>query len=76
MAPRQPYKGYVLRADPVRGKGARWAARVVIELHHGCSVHYQPVSADPLVTYPTKAEAERASLQFGKALLDSRPSRE
>ncbi len=76
MAPRQSYRGYVLRADPVRAKGGRWVARVVIELHHGWSVHYQPVSADPFTTYSTKAEAERASLEFGKALLDSRPPRE
>lgn len=73
MALREPYKGYVLQADPVRRAG-RWTARVLIELHHGRSVHYQPVSADPFTTYPTRKEAEWASIQFGKALLDSRPS--
>jgi hypothetical protein len=49
-------------------------ARVIIELHQGASVHYQPVSADPAVTYVTREEAERASIQFGKVLLDSRMS--
>ena len=72
MALREPYKGYVLHADPVR-RGGRWTARVLIELHHGRSVHYQPVSADPFTTYPTRKEAEQGSIQFGKALLDSRP---
>ena len=72
MALREPYKGYVLHADPVR-RGGRWTARVLIELHHGRSVHYQPVSADPCTTYPTRKEAEQGSIQFGKALLDSRP---
>src|SRR6266852_2358323 len=36
MALREPYKGYVLQADPVRRAG-RWTARVLIELHHGRS---------------------------------------
>jgi hypothetical protein len=71
MALRESYKGYVLQADPVR-RGNRWAAGVVIELHEGDSVHYQPVSADPSVTYESKEQAERASVQFGKELLDSR----
>ena len=75
MAVREPYKGYVLQADPVRRAGGRWVARVVIERHHGDSVHYQQVSAEPEKTYPTKEEAERASVVFGKALLDSRPSK-
>jgi hypothetical protein len=74
MAIREPYKGYVLQADPVR-RGGRWAARIVIELHQGAAVHYQPVSADPSVTYATRQEAERASIQFGKELVDSRSSR-
>lgn len=69
----EPYKGYVLQADSFQRDG-RWVPRVVIELHHDDSVHYQPVSADPFVTYRTKAEADRVALQFGKALLDSRPS--
>ena len=75
MALREPYRGYVLQADPVRHPGGRWAARVLIELHHGCSVHYQSVSAEPEKTYPTKEEAEHASIAFGKLLLDSRPSK-
>lgn len=74
MATREPYKGYVLQADPVRRAGGEWVARVLIERHHGRSVHYQPVSADPGTTYATREEAERASIQFGRALLDSRPS--
>ncbi len=37
MARREPYKGYVLRADPVR-RGARWVAQVVIELHLGTTI--------------------------------------
>jgi hypothetical protein len=73
MALREAYKGCILRADPVR-RGGRWVARIVIELHQGTSVHYQPVSADPAVTYVTREEADRASIQFGKVLLDSRMS--
>jgi hypothetical protein len=73
MALREAYKGYVLQADPVRRSG-RWLARIIIELHQGATVHYQPVSADPAVTYVTREEAERASIQFGKVLLDSRMS--
>jgi hypothetical protein len=73
MALREAYKGYVLQADPAR-RGRRWAARIVIELHERAAVHYQPVSADPAVTYGTREEAERASIQFGRELLDSRPS--
>jgi hypothetical protein len=73
MALRERYKGYVLQADPP-GRAGRWTARVVIELDEGHSVHSQPVSADPFTTYPTREEAERASIQFGKSLLDSRPS--
>ena len=73
MALREPYKGYVLQASPVRRAG-RWTARVLIELHQGRSVHYPPVPADPFTTYLTRKEAEQASIQFGKALLDSRPS--
>ena len=73
MTLREPYTGYVLQADPVRRAG-RGTARVLIQLHHGRSVQYQPVPADPFTTYPTRKEAERASIQFGKALLDSRPS--
>ena len=34
MSLREPYKGYVLQANPVRRAG-RWTARVLIELHHG-----------------------------------------
>jgi hypothetical protein len=70
---REPYKGYVLSADPARCRGA-FTARVVIELHERGAVHYQEVSADPFVRYGTRKEAERASLEFGKALIDSRPS--
>jgi hypothetical protein len=73
MAFREAYKGYVLQADPVR-RGGRWVAGIIIELHQGTAVHYQPVSADPAVTYVTREEAERASIQFGKVLLDSRMS--
>ena len=72
MSPREPYKGYVIQADPVR-RGRRWAARVVIELHEDSSVHYQEVPDDPYVTYEDRAEAERASLRLGRAILDSRP---
>ncbi|HEV8438502.1 MAG TPA: hypothetical protein VGT40_10440 [Methylomirabilota bacterium] len=73
MALREPYKGYVLQADPVRCAD-RWRARVTIELHEGASVHRQLVSDDPFKTYPTRHEAEQVSLSFGRALLDSRPS--
>jgi hypothetical protein len=72
MTLREPYKGYVLQADPAR-RARRWTARVIIELRKDHSVSYQSVSADPFVTYATREEAERASLQFGKALLDSWP---
>jgi hypothetical protein len=74
MAFREAYKGYVLQADPVR-RGGRWVAGIIIELHQGAAVHYQPVSADPAVTYVTREEAEQASIQFGKVLLDLRSSR-
>jgi hypothetical protein len=71
MGLREPYQGYVLQAEPVR-QGKRWAAGVVIELHEEGSIHYQPVAADPGVIYESKEEAERASIHFGKQLLDSR----
>lgn len=74
MPLREPYKGYVLRADPVKRAGGGWIARVLIERSHGRSVHYQPVSADPDKVYATHQEAERASIEFGKALVDSRKS--
>jgi hypothetical protein len=74
VARRESYQGYVLQADPYRRDG-RWVPQVIIELHEeDGSVHSQVVSADPFVTYPTREEAERVSLQFGKTILDSRPS--
>jgi hypothetical protein len=70
--PTLPYKGYVLRADPARRRDA-FVARVVIELHAGQAVHYQEVCGDPFVRYATRDRAARASLDFGRELLDSRP---
>ena len=72
MGVRQPYKGYVLEADPARRCGGI-IARVVIELHTHGAVHFQEVFDDPFVRYGTWGEAEQASLQFGKTLIDSRP---
>jgi hypothetical protein len=46
MAQREPYKGYVLTADPIRRAG-QWSARVVLERHGGHGVNYQPVADDP-----------------------------
>jgi len=71
MSNRQPYKGYIIQSDP-SPCGPRWRARVVIELHQFGSVHYQQVADDPSRTYVTREEADRASMAFGKALLDSR----
>jgi len=72
MARRVPYKGYVLVAAPYRSAAGGWIAKVIIERHHGGSVHFQPVSDAPEKTYPTRKEAEEASLRFGQSLLDSR----
>mgnify|MGYP001565955178 CR=1 FL=1 len=72
MATRVQYKGYVLVAAPSRTAGGRWVAKVIIEQHHGGSVHFQPVSDAPEKTYPTREEAEEASIRFGQGLLDSR----
>jgi hypothetical protein len=69
----QAYKGYIIQSDPIP-RGGRWSARVVIELHQLGSVHYQEVADDPFRTYETREEADRASMAFGKALLDSRYS--
>ena len=71
MSTREAYKGYIIQSDPILF-GARWIVRVVIELHQFGSVHYQEVADDPFRTYETRAEADRASMAFGKALLDSR----
>jgi hypothetical protein len=72
MARRVAYKGYVLVAAPCRSSSGGWVAKVIIERHHGGSVHFQPVSDAPEKTYPTREEAEEASIRFGQALLDSR----
>ena len=72
MARRMPYKGYVLAAAPYKAADGRWGAKVIIERHHGGSVHFQPVADAPEKTYATREEAEDASLRFGQALLDSR----
>ena len=57
---------------PAKVTGGRWVAKVIIEQHHGGSVHFQPVSDAPEKTYPTREEAEEASIRFGQGLLDSR----
>jgi len=75
MIRREPYRGYVLEADPVCRAGS-WRARVVIELHRHNGVHFQEVEADPDQRYGAREEAERASLAFGRAILDSRPTAE
>lgn len=72
MARQMPYQGYVLVAAPERTAGGRWVAKVIIERHHGGSVHFQPVRDAPEKTYPTREEAEEVSIRFGQALLDSR----
>ena len=69
---RESYKGYVLDAEP-RKRGGDWIARVVIEIHEGHAVHFQSVSDDPSKKYRTREEAERASLQLGRGIIDSRP---
>jgi hypothetical protein len=70
---REPYKGYVVEACPLERDG-RWVAAVTIEMHEGHRVHFQAVSDDPSATHGSREEAERASLEFGKELLDSRPT--
>jgi hypothetical protein len=70
----EAYKGYIIQSDPIPF-GARWTVRVVIELHQFDSVHYQEVADDPFRTYETREEANRASMAFGKVLLDSRQPR-
>jgi len=69
--PREPYKGYILEAAP-RKRGDRWTAAVIIERHDDDAAHFQEVGDDPSKTYLSRPDAERASLQFGKAMLDSR----
>jgi hypothetical protein len=71
MARRVPYSGYLLCAAPYKRNG-KWVANVVIERHDHGSVHFQPVADSPDKLYPTREEAEEASIQFGKAILDSR----
>ena len=70
---REAYKGYIIQSEPIPS-GRRWSAGVVIELHRFGSVHYQEVADDPFRTYGTREEADRVSIAFGKALLDSRHS--
>ena len=71
MSKREAYKGYIIQSDPIPF-GARGTVRVVIELHQFGSVHYQEVADDPFRAYETREEADRASMAFGKALLDTR----
>ncbi len=74
MKVREPYKGYVLEADPVADASSdRWTAKVVIELHEGDDVHFQEVPGDLSVTFASEEEAARASLELGRKVLDSRP---
>ena len=73
MALREPYKGYVLQAYPVRRAG-RWTARVLIELHQAARSTISRFSRSVYDLSDQEKEAEQASIQFGKALLDSRPS--
>ena len=71
MARRVPHNGYLLCAAPYQRRG-KWVAKVIIERHDHGSVHFQPVADSPDKLYPTREEAEEASIQFGKAVLDSR----
>lgn len=75
MGPRESYRGYIVEADPIR-RGKRWAARVVFEMREHGAAHFQQVSDDPFVLYETKELAAEKSLQFGKAILDTRPAHE
>jgi hypothetical protein len=75
MRKKQSYRGYVIDPDPVRRRDG-WSARAVFEIHERHSVNFQEVFGDPFVTYPTRKEAEEASLQMGKAVLDTRPEHE
>ena len=75
MRLREPYRGYIVEADPVR-RGRRWAARVVFEMREHGAAHFQEVPDDPFVLYETKELAGQKSLQFGKAILDTRPAHE
>jgi hypothetical protein len=75
MRLREPYRGYIVEADPMRRRG-RWAARVVFEMREHGGSHFQEVPDDPFVLYDTKELAGRRSIQFGKAILDTRPAHE
>ena len=75
MGPRESYRGYIVEANPMR-RGKRWAARVVFEMREHGAAHFQQVSDDPFVLYETKELAAQRSLEFGKAILDTRPSHE
>jgi hypothetical protein len=72
MRLREPYRGYIVEADPVR-RGGRWAARVVFEMQEHGGLHFQEVHDDPFVLYETKEQAAQRSLQLGKTILDTRP---
>ena len=71
MALREPYHEYVLEADPKR-RGDKWQARIVIEAHEHGARHFQAVDGDPAVTYGSYDEAARASMAFGKSIIDVR----
>jgi len=75
MRLREAYRGYIVEAAPVR-RGGRWAARVVFEMSEHGALHFQEVPDDPFVLYETEELAGRKSLEFGKAILDTRPAHE
>ena len=69
MALREPYKGYVLRSRPGQTGRALDSARPHRAPPRPLGPCTQLVPADPFTTYLTRKEAERASIQFGKAPL-------
>ena len=70
MSSKQPYAGYILSPEPVERDGV-FTPRVVIEWHEHGSDHFQEVADDPAVRFAALEDAERASINFGMALIDS-----
>ena len=67
----ESYKGYVLRAEPVEIDPIRWAPAVVTERRVGGEdVKRGPYEAEG--TYFKEDEAIKASLKFGRQIVDGR----
>ena len=66
----QPYKGYVIRADPFEIDPYHWTIGVVIERHHSGGV--AEVRHEAQGTHLTEDKAIAPSLAFGRQIVDGK----